>query len=190
MLRTPRVLIMRSGSYSRPTWHDQHTKVWAQIVKPLLPKSGVRWLEVGSFEGRSARWTIDNLLGDGGQITCVDVWRQADIEKNFDANTGGEVNKVKSRSDQFLRYDNSLYDGIYIDGSHDAPDVISDAVLSWPLLKVGGVVILDDARWHHPNSIAGAIDPAVAIKAFIDCFQTRLVVLHNGSQVIARKRRN
>jgi hypothetical protein len=30
----------------------------------------------------------------------------------------------------------------------------------------------------------------VAIDAFLRCFQTRLAVLHHGSQVIVRKRRN
>lgn len=181
---------MPSGNYSRPTWHDQHTNVWLQVVKPLLPESGVRWLEIGSFEGRSARWTIDNLLGAGGEITCVDVWRHAEIEKNFDANVGGEVTKITARSDEFLRADESTYHGVYIDGSHDAPDVISDAVLAWPRLLVGGVMILDDVRWRHPQHAVGAVDPGVAIEAFLCCFQTRLAVLHHGSQVIVRKRRN
>lgn len=179
---------MPDGNYSRPTWHDQHQPVWLQMVKPLLPESGVRWLEIGSFEGRSARWTIDNLLG-GGEITCVDVWRSPEIEANFDANVGGEATKIKTSSDEFLRADQSAYDGVYIDGSHDAPDVISDAVLAWPRLKVGGVMILDDVHWHHPHHTAGAIDPGVAINAFLACFRTRLTVLHYGGQAIVQKRR-
>lgn len=179
---------MPNGSYSRPKWHDQHTQVWLKVVKPLLPGEGVRWLEIGSLEGRSARWTIDNLLG-GGEITCVDVWRYPEIEANFDANVGGEANKIKSRSDEFLRADKSAYDGIYIDGSHDAPEVISDAVLSWPRLKVGGVMIFDDVHWRHPPLIAGAVGPGVAITAFLACFQTRLAVLHYGEQAIVQKRR-
>lgn len=181
---------MRSGRYTRPPWHDQHTQVWLKVVQPMLPESGVRWLEIGSFEGRSARWTIDNLLGGDGEITCVDFWRDAETEKNFDANVGGEATKIKARSDEFLRSDESTYHGIYIDGSHDAPDVITDAVLAWPRLLVRGVLIFDDFRWRHPQQAVGTVDPGVAIDAFLRCFQTRLAVLHHGSQVIVRKRRN
>ena len=35
---------------------------------------------------------------------------------------------------------------MYIDGSHAARDVISDAVLAWALLRPGGVLIFDGAR--------------------------------------------
>jgi predicted O-methyltransferase YrrM len=36
------------------------------------------------------------------------------------------------------------FEFIYIDGSHQAPDVISDAILSFHLLKSGGVIAFDD----------------------------------------------
>jgi predicted O-methyltransferase YrrM len=36
------------------------------------------------------------------------------------------------------------YDLIYIDGSHFPADVLEDAVLSWRLLKPGGMLIFDD----------------------------------------------
>lgn len=32
---------------------------------------------------------------------------------------------------------------VYIDGSHWAKDVLTDAVMAWRLLKEGGVMILD-----------------------------------------------
>ena len=36
------------------------------------------------------------------------------------------------------------FDLIYIDASHYAPDVLSDAVLAFKLLKPGGILIFDD----------------------------------------------
>jgi predicted O-methyltransferase YrrM len=36
------------------------------------------------------------------------------------------------------------FDFIYIDGSHAACDVMSDAVLAWKLLKENGIMIFDD----------------------------------------------
>ena len=34
---------------------------------------------------------------------------------------------------------------VYIDGSHDASDVLTDAVMAWKLLAQGGIMILDGA---------------------------------------------
>lgn len=40
------------------------------------------------------------------------------------------------------------FDLVYIDGSHYSHDVLSDAVLSFPLLKVGGHMLFDDYLWR------------------------------------------
>jgi hypothetical protein len=32
---------------------------------------------------------------------------------------------------------------IYIDGSHEPMDVLTDAVMSWPLLRSNGILIFD-----------------------------------------------
>ncbi|MCM8831198.1 MAG: class I SAM-dependent methyltransferase [Candidatus Omnitrophica bacterium] len=32
-------------------------------------------------------------------------------------------------------------------GNHNAPSVLMDAVLCWPLLKNGGILIFDDYLW-------------------------------------------
>lgn len=39
---------------------------------------------------------------------------------------------------------NERFDFIYVDGSHRSPDVIYDAILSFGLLKKGGIMIFDD----------------------------------------------
>lgn len=41
------------------------------------------------------------------------------------------------------------FDLIYIDGSHMRVDVMMDAVLAWPLLKAGGVMVFDDYEWDR-----------------------------------------
>ena len=39
------------------------SKRWREFVLPRL-KHPLRWLELGSYEGRSACWVIDNVLED------------------------------------------------------------------------------------------------------------------------------
>lgn len=171
-------------------WHDSHIEVWSAVLPPLLPKGPRVWLEIGSWEGRSAVWTLENLLTrNGDELHCVDVWSRPDVEKIFDANLGGRAIKHRRRSVDYLLQDTKRYCGIYIDGSHDAPEVLADAVLAWRRLAVGGVMIFDDLRWHHPPNTVGRVDPGVAVEGFLASHATRLTVLHRGAQAIVQKRR-
>ena len=45
-------------------WFYWAPEVWAQFA-PLLPARR-KFLEIGSFEGRSTVWTLENMLEDGG----------------------------------------------------------------------------------------------------------------------------
>ena len=54
-------------------WVTQFVPSWQKHVIPALAgRENVHWLEVGSFEGRSALWTLENVFtGSGSTITCV-----------------------------------------------------------------------------------------------------------------------
>jgi hypothetical protein len=77
---------------------------------------------------------------------------------------------------------------IYIDGSHQAPDVLSDATLSFPLLKVGGTMIFDDYTWR---SVPGdpLYGPKLAVDAFLNIYfhKMRIGWSPNNFQVVAQK---
>jgi predicted O-methyltransferase YrrM len=77
------------------------------------------------------------------------------------------------------------YDFIYVDGSHVAADVLTDAVLAWPLLKKRGLMAFDDYLW----TLAGAKHerPGIGIDAFRSAFAGRLAVLFEGSQLAVAK---
>jgi predicted O-methyltransferase YrrM len=77
------------------------------------------------------------------------------------------------------------YDIVYIDGSHAAPDVLADAVLSWSLLKKGGIMIFDDYMldWELPPQDR----PKIAIEAFLRIHKNELQKLHQGYQIIVKK---
>lgn len=177
------------ADYQGPDWHSAHADLWLSVLPPLLPDRPIRWLEIGSFEGRSAVWTLEYLLRDGDELVCLDTFADAARESRFDKNLAGRATKVKARSLDYLRRERGSFFGAYIDGSHDAPDVLADAVLAWQLLEVGGVMIFDDYLWHHPKHKAGRVSPGVAIDGFLAAFATRLSVLHIGAQVIAQKTR-
>ena len=136
-------------------------RLWPQYVLPITSQwSDIQWLEVGSFEGRTALWTVDNLLrGDRSSITCVDVWevwpyhdgeRDFNYETTFDRNAQGipQIIKRKGRSRDILpALPPRSFHGIFLDGSHEEADVLEDAQLAFSLLRSDGLLIFDDYDW-------------------------------------------
>lgn len=78
------------------------------------------------------------------------------------------------------------FDFIYIDGSHQAKDVLTDACLSWNLLASGGIMIFDDYQWH-PSGFKDYQTPKPAIDAFLSCFEGRYNPIWSGYQVAIQK---
>jgi len=62
------------------------------------------------------------------------------------------------------------YDLIYIDGSHNAPDVLEDAVLAFRRAKVGGWIVFDDYDWQDEFGNG----PKSAIDAFFQVYKDKL----------------
>jgi predicted O-methyltransferase YrrM len=173
-------------------WFDQSAENWRQLFKHLQPE---RVLEIGSYEGRSACFMLDQcpLLKE---ITCVDTWQtkrdgssMADVEHRFDRNimhaqshraTQAKLRKLKGRSSEILPCliaAKEQFDWIYVDGSHEAPDVLTDAIYSFHLLRVGGILIFDDYIWR--DDVTKGCDilnlPKPAIDAFTNIFHRKLM---------------
>jgi predicted O-methyltransferase YrrM len=70
------------------------------------------------------------------------------------------------------------FDLVYVDGSHLAQDVLTDAVLSFRLLKRGGLAIFDDYLWLQDSESISQLDrPKVALDAFVNVFCRSLRIL-------------
>lgn len=148
-------------------WFTHNIPIWREHVLPRVAP-GARFLEVGSYEGRSALWLTEHGIG----VTCVDTF-DGDYEARFDANIADTgIVKYKGQSGQVLRaLPPCYYAACYIDGSHFTADVLRDAVLCFDLLQVGGLMIFDDYPFvgTHPGEL-----PAPAIDAFLECYSDRL----------------
>jgi len=79
-----------------------------------------------------------------------------------------------------------MYDFIYIDGSHIAKDVLTDACMAWPLLNKGGFMVFDDYLWGDARDILHR--PKPAIDAFVNIFSEEIEMVHMGYQLIIRKK--
>jgi predicted O-methyltransferase YrrM len=170
----------------------RHAEVWREHLAPLMGASGVRLLEIGSLEGRSALWFLENILTHAtATITCVDPFVGPGVEARFDHNIklsghAAKVTKIKGPSEAVLPdLAPASYDAIYVDGAHLAVNVLMDAVLSWRLVKTGGVLIFDDYTWAADR--APWRRPQMGVDLFLGMVGSDAVVLDKDAQVIVRK---
>lgn len=77
------------------------------------------------------------------------------------------------------------YNVIYIDGNHTAPFVLTDAVMSWYLLKPNGIIVFDDYQWSTDDNPRNK--PKMAVDYFVDCFGDYLEILWEGPRYAIKK---
>ena len=134
-------------------------------IQPAIDLNQVEVLEIGSYQGMSTRWMLDNLLQHPkSHITCIDIWESSEqhlgadfsqVEAEFDQQVEPHRSKVtKLKGDSWsqllqLNLTGQKFDLIYVDGDHSAQGVLRDLVLAWPLLKVNGIMVCDDYVWKE-----------------------------------------
>lgn len=177
-------------------WHLQNVAAWKRVVKPRLPDRPSTFIEIGSHQGSSCVFLCGEILRPADRIICVDPWGDASAEAVFDAATSNlrQVTKHRGKSADYLTQISAAtpdfrVECVYIDGDHDSSSVLADAVLSWRLLALGGMLVFDDYRWEQPPSVVGQQCPAIGVDAFIDAYLLQLEVLHRGTCVVVRKTR-
>jgi predicted O-methyltransferase YrrM len=154
-----------------------------------LRDSNCSLLEIGSFEGRSATWLLENVaMAPDSHLHCVDIFEQAVLRSNIDLAGGSKRTTIHiGRSGDILRRmpDNS-FDFIYIDGGHSQIEVLEDAVLSFSLAKPDGIIAFDDYLWNEPTTPTDG-SPKISIDFFTNIYRNRIEILEYGYQVWIKK---
>jgi predicted O-methyltransferase YrrM len=168
-------------------WTTPHCQQWVAALSGRINQT-LQILEIGSFEGRSARFFLETF--PQAHVTCVDTFSPKRSAK-FDHNVRPYRRRVTKRAGRSaavldrLTAESRRYDVIYIDGDHRRVSVLADSVLAWHLLKLGGLLIWDDYLWEaeQPSDTR----PQHAIDIFCSAFAPCLRELHWGYQVIVEK---
>jgi len=190
-------------------WFSWAPEVWDQLTPMLSGTAGHRqFLEIGSFEGRSSIWIAENMMVENDILRCIDTWEggeehgeenMSEVEERFRHNLIVATEKLPRRRiiqqkgtsvrelARWLTTDNQHFDFIYIDGSHIAKDVLTDACMAWPLLKTEGFMVFDDYTWT-PNARDILHRPKIAVDAFVNIFAEEVEFVHIGYQLIVRKK--
>ncbi|MBL8629013.1 MAG: class I SAM-dependent methyltransferase [Rhodospirillaceae bacterium] len=193
-------------------WFEQNVPVWDVLIPQYEPQ---KFLEIGSYEGRSVCYLIEKFATKGPiEIDCIDTWaggvehgeiKMSDVERRFDKNIAIAQSKVPNaaRVTKHKTFSHiamaeliaagraNSFDVVYIDGSHQAPDVLSDCVMGFHLLRVGGLMICDDYVWSmEPIGSQDSLNmPKPAIDAFLNMFQRKMIMVRGAPiyQVYAAK---
>jgi predicted O-methyltransferase YrrM len=164
---------------------------WTRVLNDMKGKPDLTYLEIGVYEGRSFFWVMDNILTHpSSRAIAIDTF-DGDFEKRFLDNVrhSGHSSKIgilKGFSQQKLRgLKLNSFDLIYIDGDHRSKMVLMDIILSWDLLKDGGILIIDDYKWFAGLPMEQR--PEFAVDVFQTLFRDDFQILVKDYQLIVRK---
>lgn len=196
------------------TWFESNRAEWDTLMEQLKPRT---LLEIGSFEGASACYLIDTLARDAAiELHCIDTWegspelvnqtpKMSLVEERFTRNTELAIQSAANRVSLVVHKGPSSvhlpklivegrqehFDFIYVDGSHQAPDVLFDAVVAFKLLRPGGLMVFDDYLWRDPSidHYDPLRNPKIAIDAFTNVNGGELKILRAKlKQLYVRKK--
>ena len=169
--------------------------VWTELLSPFKGKPDIHYLEIGVNQGRSAMWMLENILTHpSARLTGIDIFPEGtDFKERYLSNLqlSGFAHKaitIEGFSQTELRsLPLNSFDIIYIDGDHKADGVMADAVLSFGLLRDGGILIFDDYLWFE-KQLPEELIPRIAVDSFITSYRNSLEVIYRGYQMFIRKR--
>jgi len=183
-------------------WFTYNIPHMEQLVRMLPARK--RFLEIGCFEGRATCWFLQHALDEDGTMVCVDPFEGSmehtqldlsDLYKRFQANVYEVLKPTQNlatftetsyKALAFLINEKEQFDLIYVDGSHTAYDVLTDACMAWGLLKQGGIMVFDDYHWR-PDGYTDQQTPKLAVDVFSHVFKGQFNVVHDGYQIAIQK---
>ena len=174
----------RFGKGHYPNWFEATGQYnFKRFLSGHVGMPNLNYLQLGVFTGDTSDWLMNNVLThETSRLTDVDTWlgssEESDVHDNYDFEDvyqlylkrmegfSPRIHNQRGTTFDFLNAEkNNTYDFIYIDADHVASSVLSDAEMSWPLLKTGGIMAFDDYAWgdEKPDHLR----PKTAILEFV-----------------------
>ena len=166
---------------------------------PQDKNSKFDYLEVGCFEGLSSFFVLSEYKAV--DATLLDIWDMPNpnsktlshnfhsIENTFDDNLS-QFNFTKIKDDSVVAMrtlfkQNKSFDFIYIDGSHNGEDILSDAIEAFKILKKEGLIFFDDFLQHDKNR---ALQSYEGIEKFLTLYSNYLKIEYFQNNLVVRKK--
>ena len=197
-LSKPYVKIIEEPKYKFTS--DWFSRSITNFENNLLPqKENInKILEIGSYEGRSSVWFLNNIMNNEySRLYCIDpFFATSNYKNNFLHNINISQNNTKLNIIENtslmglsqLILEKKQFNIIYINGSHYSRDVIEELVLSWNLLTINGLLILDDYLFTgFKENIDNKLLPKDTIDNFLSTISNQYEVIHKEYQLLLKK---
>ena len=163
-----------------PNWFIVTAQVYfSRYLQSYANKPNLSYLQIGAYTGDASEFLLKNVLTHPtSTLTDVDTWEGSEeilhepfdwteLEQFYDERMSEFPNVIKKKmtSEQYLVSSQERFDFVYVDGSHHSDDVYTDAILSWKLLKNGGILAFDDYDWFELGKKQYA--PKIGIDRFL-----------------------
>jgi hypothetical protein len=176
--------------------------------KDPYPDFQLGFLEIGVFEGRTSVWLMDNVLNQGapdvehGILHCIDKELNKNAKYNFRQHQEHMIFYLGSSARILINliYHVLKLDFIYVDGDHNACGLLQDLILSWKMLRIGGIMLIDDYEmetldpWFYvshkefaDNPRLRFTHPRIAIDAFLNIYRGQYEIVINNYQIGLKK---
>ena len=172
-----------------------------EIFNYFLPENKnekFNYLEIGCFEGLSSFYVLSQFKYVNAYF--LDIWDEPNknsksltgdfnkVEKLFDKNLS-KFNFTKIKDDSVISMrkllrKNMNFDFIYIDGSHNGEDILSDAIEAFKILKKGGLIFFDDFLQYELNR---KIQSYVGIEKFLELYSNDLQIVFFQNNLVVKK---
>ena len=172
-----------------------------EIFNYFLPKNvndKFNYLEVGCFEGLSSFYVLSEYKFVNAYF--LDIWDIPNqnsksltddfnkVERAFDQNLS-EFNFTKIKDDSVISMRKLFrkqinFDFIYIDGSHNGEDILSDAIEGFKILKKGGLLFFDDFLQHQNDR---EIQSYIGIEKFLELYSKDLKIIYFQNNLVIKK---
>lgn len=188
-------------------WFRRPREVFEKHLAHLKGTRGLRFLEIGSFEGMSAVYFFDQFLSEDGHLVCIDPYQpykdvtEAKIPEMQGLINHGTLGRFLDNTDPWkarltlMRSTSRLalpllrdgeYDVVYVDGDHSKSAVLFDGVEALRLAKTGGYIVFDDYEWQMDRPAERR--PKEGIDLFLQQHGDRLEIIHKGYVLAVQKK--
>jgi predicted O-methyltransferase YrrM len=183
-------------------WFSHNIPNMTEVMSHIGKKQD--FLEIGSFEGLSAAWFLQQMQSHG-TLVCVDSFVGI---KGTKINDWGAVRERFNRNTNAVRLPTQTleviedmstpalaklictgrsFDFIYVDAGHSAASVLTDACQAFELLRPGGIMTFDDYLWTNSKVSGGHHQPKLGIDGFTAAFYEQIKIIQVGYQITIQK---
>jgi predicted O-methyltransferase YrrM len=181
-------------NFKYPDWFGNNINIWKKHLKNL---KNFKYLEIGTFEGRSALFVKEfknckniicvdpyiNLKNNPHNFSMQDVYNS--VRTIFAKIQSKKIKLLKKKSNLFFLKNKLKFDVIYIDGDHGYKQVKKDFNNSMKFLEKDGILIFDDFYWFVKNKKKSPCD------SILECFEiykNELKIIFIDHQIIFKRK--